>query len=76
MAYALISLKLQGPRGLNEAGTRSVAVERTSIDDWIDDEDVEFENGNEIQRTPERGDGDYEPTTPRGSDSEVEMDTA
>jgi hypothetical protein len=63
-----------------------VAAERTSIDDWIDDGDndegdeMEFENGNQAPQTPEvQGDGDqspsYSPTTPRGSDSEAEMDT-
>jgi hypothetical protein len=68
--------KLQGPRGLSGASTgHSIAVERTSIDDWIDeDEDeMDLENGNQVPQSPQPDD-DYEPTTPRGSDSEVEMD--
>ena len=67
--------KLQGPRGLNGASSgQSVAVERTSIDDWIDGEEMDLENGEETPQSPQPDD-DYEPTSPRGSDSEVEMDT-
>ena len=67
--------KPQGPRGLNEASTRysGTAVERTSIDDWIEGEDMDLENGDQVPQTPHLDD-DYEPTTPRGSDSDVEMD--
>ena len=39
-------------------------------DDWIEGEDMDFENGDQVPQTP-RPDGDYEPTTPRGSESEV-----
>ena len=34
---------------------------------------MDFENGDQVPQTP-RLDDDYEPTTPRGSESEVEMD--
>jgi hypothetical protein len=48
-------------------------VERTSIDDWIGDEDgedMDLENGDQIPQSPS-----YAQTSPRGSDSEIEMDT-
>jgi hypothetical protein len=44
-------------------------VEKTSIDDWIDGEDMDLENGDQVPQSP-----GYEQTEPRGSDSEDEMD--
>ena len=66
------SEKLQGPRGPDGARTRhSVAVERTSIDDWIDDdgEEMDLEHGDQVPQSP-----GYEPTSPRGGESEADMD--
>ncbi len=55
------SLKLHGPRGPDGAITRhSVAVERTSIDDWIGDEDMDLENGEGLPQSPAS-----EPASPR-----------
>ena len=44
-----VAEKFQGPRGLNGASTgHSVAVERTSIDDWIDGDEMDLENGEQV----------------------------
>ena len=61
------SEKLQGPRGLNEASARysGTAVERTSIDDWIEGEGMDIENDDPEPRGTQSEDL-YEPTEARG----------
>ena len=48
------SRKSPGPRGLMGASSSNEAVaERTPIDDWIDGEDMDFENGDQVQQSLE-----------------------
>ena len=54
-------------------------MERTSIDDWIGEEDMDLEDGGQVPQSPvpqsPNPSDEYDPTTPRGSDSGDEMDT-
>ena len=50
--------------------------ERTPIDEWIAEDEMEFENGDQVPQspnTPGSDDGGYEPTSP--AESEADMDT-
>ena len=53
------------------------AAERTSIDDWIDNdgENMDVEHGDQALQSPEPPGLEHERTEPRGSESEAEMDT-